>query len=255
MSHLVWYEVKRSLRPAQALPVLGLAMALCYQEVHGPWGVAETQVQGALTRHGEWLLLAIPFQSAAMGSSLADERRRGITLTILARGVSRDRYLLSKLLGAAASGASITAAAIGLFYGIVGVLWPAGRISLQVTEGWPGPAPALFAVSPLLHDLLVAGICLSASAGLPLVGTLAGTLTTNRYIAMAAPLVLMILGAVLQNGPLRLLNPISHLQIWGFYTAVVPGSMRLYAAFVYWLGFALLLAALCRWAFARKELS
>ena len=236
--------------------LIGLCLLLAYNRVHGPWASDQAQVQGALTVHGGWLQTVIPLLAGVVGGSLADERRKGIALTFLARGVTRGKYLLSKLLGAAASGALITAAAIGGFYVLVGILWPAGRVHTEHQLGDQGPVPALYAVNPLANDMLLAAMLMAAAAALSMVSVLAGTLTTSRYIAMAAPFLFFILCvAIHEYGGNRLLNPYTYLDLPTFYPLTFQASWRPYAAFLYWTGFAVVLAALARWIFARRELS
>lgn len=256
MIPLATYEVKRSLRPALALPLIGFCMVLVYERVHGAWGPAYAQVKGALTLHGDWLRLAVPLLAGAAGGSLAGERRKGITPTLLARGVTRGQYVLSKILGAGASGAILMAAAICGFYVLVGILWPAGCVTWERNESGPGPVPALYMVNPLANDLLLAAMSMVAAAAWSIVSVLAGTLTTNRYAAMAAPMVLFIVSVVLQAyGVNRLLNPYTYLDLQGHYTHTIPVLWRPYAAFLYWSCLAVILAMLSRWIFAQKELT
>lgn len=256
MIPLARYEIKRNLRPALMLPLTGFCMVLAYETVHHAWGPVYAQVQGALTLHGDWLELVTPVLAGAVGSSLADEQRKGITPTLLARGVTRGQYLLSKILGAAASGAILTAAAIAGFYLLVGILWPAGRVTYVRSALGPGPLPALYAVNPLANDLLLASMSLAASGAMAVVSVLTGTLTSNRYVAMAAPLVLFIVSVTLHEyGIGRVLNPYTYLDLSGYYTRTVPVPWLPYAAFLYWSCFAVVLAALARWVFARRELT
>jgi ABC-type transport system involved in multi-copper enzyme maturation permease subunit len=254
-AYLIWHELKRNLRPVRVIPLLGLGMVMSYLEVSPNWQADEAQVQGALTLHGHWLFWVIPLVAGAMGSSLAEDRRRGFSLTVLTKGVSRGQYLLSKILGAAASGGLTTLAEISGFYLMVGIMWPAGRATWEGNESNPGPVPTLYRLDPLSHDLLVALMSIAASAALPLVGVLAGTLVINEYIAMVAPPLFVILGTVVFGSALKPLSPTVYLNVWGDYTGTIPEGLRPYAAFLYWLSLGALTAALCKWIFAKKELT
>lgn len=187
---------------------------------------------------------------------LAYEQRKGVTSTLLAKGISRGQYLLSKILGAAGSAAVLTATAIGGFYVLVAILWPAGQVTWERNESGPGPVPALYAVDPLANDLMLAAMSVVASAGMSTWSVLAGTLTTNRYVAMLTPLSLLILGMVFhEHGANRLLNPFTYLDLRGYYALTIPPAWRPYAAFLYWSCLAVVVAALSRWIFVKKELT
>lgn len=253
---LARYEVRRNLRPALVFPLIGFCMLLAYERVRHAWVLEEAQVQGALTLHDGWLRVAIPLLAGMVGGSLAEEQRRGVTSILLARGVTRGQYLLSKILAAAGSAVVLTAAAIAGFYVLVGILWPAGRVTYDRSALGPGPVPALYAVNPLANDLLLAAMSLAASGAMAVVSVLTGTLTTNRYVAMVAPLGLYIVTvAVHEYGINRVLNPYTYLDLSGYYRLTIPVPWLPYAAFLYWSCFAVVLAALARWVFARRELT
>jgi hypothetical protein len=257
---LVRHELKRNLRPVVLVPLLGFFLVLAYEEVGTPWIPEQAQVQGALALHGSWLPLALTFAAGVVGSSLADERRQGIALTSLAKGLTRSRYVIAKVLGAAASGALVTAAGIVGFYVLVGVLWPWGRVNVEGTIRPPGPVPALFVRSPLANDLAAAWMTIAAAAAMPAIGVLAGTLTSNKYIAMATPLLVLLAslvlgGTVLDDTVWTLGLPSVHLDLWGDYSHAVPAAFQPYAAFLYWAGFVIVITAIARWIFGKKELT
>lgn len=253
VAHLFRHEIKRNLHPVRVLPLLGLALVLSYREVGGPVQANRAQLQGALTLHDFWLTLVIPLVAAATGASLAEDRKKGLTLTVLSKGVSRGQYLLSKLLGAAASGGAITVAVIFAFYVMVAILWPPGRVTWVGSASSPGPLPALYHQDPLAHDMLRASMHVVSSAALSLVGVLAGTLVANEYVAMASPPVFTILATVIFREIFEPLSPEVYLTF--SYTGLVPDGLRPYAALFYWLGLATITATLCRWIFVRKELA
>lgn len=256
MISLAGHEIRRTLRPAQAALLTGLCVLLAYEKVRGAWGPTYAQVQGALTLHGGWLVWSISILAGAAGGSLADEQRKGVTSTLLTKGISRGQYLLSKVLGAAGSAAVLMAAAICGFYVLVAILWPAGQVTYNRTATGPGPVPALYAMDPLANDLMLASMSVVASACMSTWGVLAGTLTTNRYVAMLTPLSLLILGMVFHEyGANRWLNPFTYLDLRGYYAHTIPPAWRPYAAFLYWSCLAVVVAALSRWIFVKKELT
>jgi hypothetical protein len=254
--YLTWHEIKRNLRPSRGGALLAFSMIACYDAIARPIAEEQAQVQGALTFHGEWLWLMSAFSSGWMGSSLADERARGIAATFFAKGVSRRQYLWSKMLGAAASGALLTFAAIVGFYLQVGLRWPWGRIVWEVSDGSPGPVSSLYAVSPLLHDLLLATMRITSAAAWPLLSVLAGTLTENRYVAMAAPAVAAVVCLLTADfgSWAQISNPAIYFDLTSFYTKRIPASLCPYAPFIYWACFALLVGGLSRWFFEKREL-
>jgi hypothetical protein len=253
---LVRHEIQRHLRPAVLLPLVGFFVIFACEALKGAWGPDFAQLQDALVLHGDGLPFAVTLAAGFSGSTLADERRRGVTLTTLAQGMSRSRYALGKALGAAASGALVTAAGMAGFYLILGIFWPWGRVHLT----WDcGPLPWLFAKSPLANDVVAAAMTVAFGAAMPAVAVLVSTLTANRYIAMAAPLLVLVCSILLKEtilqGPVVMsVLPTTYLVVWGEYEHKIPAALLPYAAFLYWLAFWVLLTALARWIFSRKEL-
>jgi ABC-type transport system involved in multi-copper enzyme maturation permease subunit len=254
---LARYEIRHTLRPQQISLLLGLCLLLAYEEVSGPKGPAYAQVQGALTIHGSWLRLAAHLLAGVAGGSLAGEQKNGVTSILLARGIPRGQYLLSRILGAAGSAALLTAAAVAGFYVIVAIRWPAGQVTFGRDGAYiMGPIQALFAVHPLANDLVMAAMSVVAAAGMSTWSVLAGTLTTNRYVAMLAPLLLFILSAVVHEyGVHRWLNPYTYVDLPTYYRVTFSAAWQPYAAFLYWSCVAALVAALARWIFLKKELT
>jgi hypothetical protein len=203
--------------------------------------------------HNWWTFTLIPLAAGLMGASLAAERRGGVTLTILSRGVTRGQYVVSKLLGAAASSAVMIAMMIACFYALVASMWPAGRCT-QVGNEWdPGPYQVLYLQNPLAHDMLVASMLITASAALSVIGVLAGLVAANEYVAMAAPPIFTILFTILMRRVSEALNPENYIGLW--YAQLVPPSLVPYAPFLYWSTFSLLIAIICLRIFARKEIA
>jgi ABC-type Na+ efflux pump permease subunit len=259
---LAGYEIKRNLRLVVVLPLMALWVVLLHEDLDGVNGPAYSQVQGALSLFGTKLMYMMPILAGVAGVSVADERRRGVTLLLLARGMTRGRYLLGKLLGAAASAAILTAAAVACFYVFVGSRWPWGQVTYEREQGLAtaflgpgnGPVPVLYLVSPLANDLLLAAMHMAAAAGWSTVAVLAGVLTTNRYAVMAVPFLLAVADEMADaKGALRLLDPFTYRYLTLQYPLVIPAPYRPYAAFLYWLTFAIVVGALARWVFARKE--
>lgn len=252
---LLWHEVKRNLRPMRVLPLLGVAMVLAHREVGHFMQPATAQVQGALTLHGFWLTVVIPLVAGAVAGTLAEDRRKGHTLLVLSKGVSRGQYLLSKLLGTAASSALVLVLVLAGFYVIVASLWPPGRVTWRMDDvRWPiGVANALYKQNPLAHDMLVASIYIVTAASLSLVGVLAGAIVANEYVAMASPPLFTVLATVVFREVWELLSPEHYLSL--SYIRDVPVWLRPYGAFLYWLGLAAVVSVLARWIFSKRELT
>jgi hypothetical protein len=267
VTYLVWQELKRNLRPVRGLLFVGLGLAMAYHSVSHPWRYASQEstqwrLQGSLTFYGDDLYWLFPLIAGVTGSSLAEDRRQGFTVMVLAKGVPRRRYLLAKILGAAASSGLLMLLILLGFYGIVAALWPHGRTENAVPASiwWvPGPMPELYAASPLAHDLLVALTFLEASAALPLVSVLAGTLVANEYIAIAAPTLFLILCEVASGSFYSLrrsLDPMLYVHfLCNDYLQVIPYALHPYAVHAYWLCFGALFAGLCYWSFVKRELA
>jgi ABC-type transport system involved in multi-copper enzyme maturation permease subunit len=253
VKHLVWHDVKRNLRPVKVLLFLGLAMYLAYGEVYAPRDPEYAQVQGALTLYNWWTFTLVPLAAGLMGASLAAERRGGVTLTILSRGVTRSQYVVSKLLGAAASSALIIALMIAGFYVLVLSMWPTGRCTVVSSELNPGPYQPLYLLNPLAHDMLAASMLALASAALSLIGVLAGLLVANEYVAMAVPPIFTILFTILMRRVSDTLNPEYYIGLT--YAHDVPRWYILFAPFHYWGMFSLIIAIICLRIFARKEIA
>lgn len=253
--YLAWQEFKANLRPARVVLLFSLAMASCFMVVRQPWEDSMAHLQGALSLFASsWLPYMIPIAAAAMSGSVAAERQRGVTLSILARGVSRSEYLGAKMLGASASGALLVLAEIVGFYVMVGIQWPLDAVSYEGTDFYPGPVPALFARSPLANDLLSAAMSIMAVVGLCLVGVAASTIIAHEYLAMTVPPLLVILGALLLRGVLQPLSPDGYLNVWSGYAGAMPPGLRAYAPFGYWLIVSTLAIGLGLRRFTKAEL-
>lgn len=253
VTHLVWHDVKQNLKPLRVLPLLVLAMYLAYRDVRGPFQQRFAYLPGALSRHTYWISHIIPLAAGLMGASVARERRQGITLTVLAHGVFRGQYLSARVLGAAISAALFTLLAVGGFYVVAAIAW------LPERDTWPNYlwsntyARYWFPVDNLIvHDILCVLALMAASAALSLVGVFIGIVVANEYVAMASPLLFLILSAVLMRDRADVLNPEEYVTV--YYFRVIPRNIVLYAPFLYWGGFSLLMVALCKRMLAKKEL-
>jgi hypothetical protein len=232
--------------------MFGLAMLLAYREVGQAWNSSMPHLWGALTRHDFWLQPVVVLVAAVMGSALAEDRRCGFTLTVVARGGSRRRYLAAKLLGASASSALMTLFILLGFFAMVALQSPAERSAWEL-HAWPRAlVPELARDHPVLHDLLIASAKMLASAALSTIGVAAGLLVANEYMAMAAvPVVFAALTLALHD-TWRGLSPFVYLELERSYS----GSARDLtppAIFLYWAGFSALMILLCRWLLARKR--
>ncbi|MBK9266571.1 MAG: ABC transporter permease [Polyangiaceae bacterium] len=261
VAHLVWHDVKRNLRLIRALPVLAVAIVLAYQEVEWRQKLGDFQdflyyAEGAFSRNHFWLFKVIPLVAGVMGGSLAAERRAGITLGIFAKGVSRWHYIIAKMLGAAASSALITLVAILAFFAYVFTMWIPGRAPYLEPVWIEGPVKSLFAYSPFAHDLLVAAMLITAAAALSLVGVLAGLIVANEYVAIAATPIFTIISVVIMRQVSDALNPEGYLMLdYDWSLKSLPHWLLPYLPFLYWTAFSLIIAALCKWIIAKKEIA
>lgn len=256
VARLVWQDVKRNLRPIRALPLLVLGLVLAYERVGGPWEAPMAHVQGALTLHYYWLVNTIPLIAAVMGGNLAAERRGGITFSLLARSTSRRDYVRAKLLGAAASSAALTFAAVIGFYVMVSILWPGDRVTKLGNDVSPGPLHQLYLDNPMAHDLVCIPMFLAAAAGLSLIGVLAGLIVANEYVAMAATPITLILSTIAIGSVSRVWSPEEYLNL-GYYFYWGPHFRWLipFAPFLYWGTFAMIVSFICHRIFAKKEIT
>jgi hypothetical protein len=261
VAHLVWQDVKHNLRPIRALPLLLLSIFLAHRAVRYHQELGDIQdylyfVEGALTRETNFLATVIPLLAALTGGTLAAERRAGITMTILSRGVSRHDYVRAKLLGAAASSAILTFTTIFGFWCIVFTTWIPGRAPYLEPVWIEGPVKSLFIYSPFLHDLLVAVMEITAAAALPTIGILTGLIIANEYVAMAMTPIVLILWIVMMPRGYDLLDPVEYLWL-GYYHALGPQFRWLipFAPFLYWGTFAFIISFICQRIFATKEIA
>jgi ABC-type transport system involved in multi-copper enzyme maturation permease subunit len=228
-------------------------MYLAYKEVEGPGTSEYAKVQGALTNFNWWTFTLIPLAAGLMGASLAAERRGGVTLTILSRGVTREQYVASKLLGAAASSALMIALIIAGFYVLVLSMWPPDHSTVVLNHSNPDPYEMLYLQNPLAQDMLFASMLITAAAALSLIGVLAGLLVANEYVAMAVPPIFTILFTILMRRVSETLNPENYIGL--SYQLDVPPWYVLFAPFHYWGMFSLIIAIICLRIFARKEIA
>ena len=253
-AHLARHECRRIFRPGRLLVMLGPVAVFSYLSLRHPWA-ENYHVVGSLALIGSsWFPQAIPLVAGIAAGSLAEDIRRGVTLTVLARGLSRGQYLLAKGIAAAVSSSLVTMAGLGIFFVLAWWKLPAGSSTFEFVPYFPGPVPALFYESPLANDLLAIAMSMTAAAAMSLVGLLAGTLVANEYIAMVAPMAVALLGAFVVDRFVPWLSPLNYLDVADSYAPLFAESQRPYAAFVFWLAFAAGTAALTRWLFARKEL-
>jgi hypothetical protein len=255
VAHLIWQDVKHNLRPIRALPLLLFSQGFIYSRVEGPMDSRVTHVQGALSFFGGWIfLLMIPIIAAVMGGGLAAERRTGVALSVLGKGVTRRDYVYGKLFGAAASSAIMIGASILGFFIIVSILWPMDRTTWEASD-WPGPFPQLFNENPLALDLIRIPMYLVAAAALPMIGILAGVIVANEYVAMAMTPIVVILWTLIMRNVSRLLNPEEYLDL-GYYFYWGPHFRWLipFAPFLFWGTFAFIISFICQRIFAKKEI-
>ena len=254
VAYLGWHEFRRLCRPGPLLLLLSPMVVFSLLSLRHPWW-SDLHVLGSVTIVAtSWLPQAIPLVAGLAGGSLAGDIRRGLTLTVLARGISRGQYLLARGLAAGLCSSLVALAGLGFFYLGAWVKLPGGNSTISAGPDYPGPVPPLFEQSPLGSDLLILAICMLAAAALSLVGLLAGSLLTNEYVAILAPMLLTLLGVFVLRHIVPWLSPYAYLHLRASYPVTIAASQRPYAAFVYWLALGACMAVLARWAFFRREL-
>jgi hypothetical protein len=105
----------------------------------------------------------------------------------------------------------------------------------------------------VVHDIFAALMLIAATAALSLVGVLAGLILANEYVAMASPPIFTILALMLTRDIADVLNPEEYIGL--YYARIIPHGFVLIAPFLYWGGFSLLIATLCKRIIATKELA
>lgn len=263
LAHLVWQDIKSNLRPVRAVTMWTVAVLIAYREVkyHDGSNTYPSQeflyyAEGALSRNHHWLLMVIPLFAGLMGAALAVERRTGVTLGILTKGVERRQYLTGKLMGAAASASLITLATILGFFAIVFTTWTPGRAKVIDSIWLAGPVEALFVHSPLMHDLLVALMAIASAAGLAVMGVLVGGLVANEYVTMAVTPIFTIISIVITRQVCEPLNPERYILLdYDFYFKWIPNGLIPFAPFMYWGTFAMIISFICHRIFAKKEIT
>ncbi|NOK59778.1 MAG: hypothetical protein GFH27_549285n302 [Chloroflexi bacterium AL-W] len=199
----------------------------------------ELRLGGVLSLTGSPLIaLLIPITSGIVSSgSLAQDRRCGYTILVLARGISRQQYLVIKIF------TTIIVSALATLFGILGFLlisscivpWGNTIVAPPQDGRWlPGPVPQLFSRNPLLNDLLCLAMLTVATSVLSLLGLFISTIVNNEYIAMVTPFTLTVGSVYLLRGSFEIVSPYSYLEVWNMYRNMVPLDMLFYAAFVYW---------------------
>jgi ABC-type transport system involved in multi-copper enzyme maturation permease subunit len=172
--------------------------------------------------------------SIVAAGALAEDRRTRYARLVLSRGYSRRTYALAKALAMALSGGLVTGLGLG---GFLLLAW----IQLPV-QGWTISIP----------DLLLPLAMLSLSAaGLSVAGFLAGTISSNVYVASAMPIIVIIAtGFLLGRNPW---SPAFQIDAWQH--VVRPRSLDWPAPYVllYWVAFSSLIAVLGAEIFSRTE--
>lgn len=184
-----------------------------------------------------WPLLA----GVSAGGSVAEDRRSGYLLAVLARGLMRTDYLLGKAFAMATIPALAALLCHLIFYALLAIKLPGGLSVVHTappgSPHWldplPGPSPYLFLRNPYLNDLLGVAITVSGVASLGLSGVLVGLLTTSEPLAIASPTVLFVATAYLPR-PLQFLGVDTYLDPWLRYRIILPPTTWHYAGLLYW---------------------
>lgn len=196
-------------------------------------------------------VFALVVFTGTVAGSLAADRRRNYPVLVLARGVSRGRYVCTK---AAAMG---TVAGLGVFSSCLlafGAAAPflAGGTGRTVSPA--GPYPGLLASHPLVNDVVLAVLVSAGAAGLVLTGLAFGSAVANEHVTAAVPVVVLIGGIFVFRTPaLLFLGPYTQLSLAHSYTYALPRWAWAFTAPVYWCVFAGVCVAAAVVIFTSKE--
>lgn len=265
-ARLFWFEFSRMLAQARlwlVVAAFGLFGAYTVFEV-SPWwgnvslgGVKNVGAFGIFSQHSVWIYaFASPLIAGlTTAGSLAADRHKRFPALVMARGISRRRYLLVKAASMGSAAGLATFASCGLILLTALALLPWNPTTLAGNSLQRTLLPGLFAYSPVLYDLFLAGIVSLASASLALSGLVVGSMVTNEYVAAAVPLVL-VLGGTFATGNMPLLpylSPDVYLWLLDVYPYSVPPVWRPFAAPLYWVLFGAACTVVGTAIFLRRE--
>lgn len=223
---------------------------------------AELRLGGSLAL-GVPLLLSLMWSvvsGVAVGSSMAEDRRSGYAMAVMARGLTGYEYILGKALAMAAVPALIALFCNFIFYALLAIKLPwgfsvvhtAARDSPHWLDPLPGPSPYLFLQNPYLNDLLGIGIITLGAAAMGLTGVLVGLLTVSEPLAVATPAFLFVATAYLPRS-LQFLSVNNYLDPWFRYRIIIPPSAWLYAGILYFILWGLFMVGAGLLLYHRKE--
>ena len=199
----------------------------------------------------ESLPLVLPvFVGVVAAGSLAADRRRRYPSLVLARGISRVRYLLVKAAAMAfVAGSGTFLSCVLAFLGAT-LFLPWGPTTVR---GAMGPYPGLLVNHPLANDLVFALLLSLGTAALALSGLVFGAVVANEYVAAAVPFVLLIGGIFLFRGPLLFLGPFTQFDFLQSYTYALPRWAWSFTAPVYWAVFIFACVVVAAAIFLKRE--
>lgn len=214
------------------------------------------RVFGAFSYYGAEVFVGIAplVAGIAAAGSLAADRSLRYPALVMVRGVSRRQFVLAKATAMAVTAGLTTLMSCGLLLIFAALLFPWGSTEL-IGNYDVQPFPELFVEHPLLNDLVTAMALSLGAASLALSGLIVGALFANEYVAAAAPFLSVIVGGYMAGGGIAaIFSPYTYLDLQVTYSSVLPPSMLLFAAPLYWSAFAIVSLALGSFIFSRREL-
>jgi hypothetical protein len=136
------------------------------------------------------IIAVLPF-----ADSLALDRSSGYLRSVLMR-TSYKQYLSAKLFACTLSGGLAVAGPIIILFGITNLLYPRGlnlNEATQIVISAPealGPFGTLYRTTPDLYIMALVFTCFIGGASYALLGLAVATITDNRYLVLATPLLL-----------------------------------------------------------------
>lgn len=195
------------------------------------------------------------FVGLTVAGSLAADRRRRYPALVLARGISRTRYLLTKAAAMAAAAGFGTFLSCALVFVAAAFFLPWGPMIRPeyADRGSMGPYPGLLESYPLVNDVALAALLSLGAAALAMSGLAFGAMVANEFVAAAVPFVIFIGGTFVFRDDLLFLAPYTNLDLLTSYPYSLPPWAWSFTAPVYWSVFACVCVATAAIIFLRKE--
>lgn len=143
---------------------------------------------------------------ATVGTSVAEDRKSGFVSLLMVRGVSRSRYVMTRL----AAGTGAIALALGSTLLVVGAF---ARAIGPAVGSSAGVAPAPSAGSDLGFIVATSAVMVLGGAFYVGLGVASGLLTTNAFLVVALSFAVHVVPTVILPASLDALRPVEALHV------------------------------------------